>query len=353
MIQHLQKRGGSLSSGLGGPRPPGAQPWMATAFGPCFAGLIAGLMAFLGAALPANAAESPGAISTFRMGFSKMAFGEVNENDAKAAVKVWGQTIAKAEGISVNPDPLIYGTFRILRDSFLSGSVDAAAITLPDYRQLRREIALDPLFVTRTAGSTTEQYLLLVRREGPVKSLADLSGRSLGLQNHMKSNLALLWLDVLLRQQGHPMTARFARSIHREAKLTKVILPVFFGQMDACVVTRGGYETMCELSPLVGKQLAILATSPEYVPSVFAFRASYRPPAFDRLSDCMKQLGSTPSGHQVLTIFQSDSVEQLPASSLDSALELLATHERLCLETIASPTDLTANPGLGGKEIGK
>ena len=47
---------------------------------------------------------------------------------------------------------------------------------------------------------------------------------------------------------------------------------------DACVVARTGFETMCEINPQIGKQLKVIASSPEVVPAVFCFRADYSPP---------------------------------------------------------------------------
>ncbi len=50
----------------------------------------------------------------------------------------------------------------------------------------------------------------------------------------------------------------------------------------------------------------------------------------------MTQIHLAPSGHQILTIFQTEMLEEHPVSVLDSILELLTTHRRLLEETYTS-----------------
>ena len=87
---------------------------------------------------------------------------------------------------------------------------------------------------------------------------------------------------------------------------------------------------MIELNPQTGKALKVLATSPKMVPAIMCLRANYAPPFKDKLLAGLRDLHLTPSGQQVLTIFHSERLEEQPASCMDSALELLATHRRLC-----------------------
>lgn len=266
---------------------------------------------------------------SFHIGFSSSMFSDVNENDAKAAVKVWGELIARERNVPADPDPDIFRNVDALLRSLREKQVDAVGITMTEYDRLRREVQFTPIFLTYNAGRTTERYVLLAHRDGPVNSVADLRGRSLLLHVNPRACLAPLWLDTVLVKQGHPAAARFAGRISRDAKLSKVVLPVFFRQADACVVTRSAFDTMAELNPQLARQLTVLAESPEMVPAVFAFRADYNPPFKERLLAGVNELKRTPAGRQVLTIFHSENIEVHPASCLDTALELIAAHERL------------------------
>jgi ABC-type phosphate/phosphonate transport system substrate-binding protein len=266
---------------------------------------------------------------TFRIGFSRGMFTDVNENDARAAIKVWGETIAEERGVPADPDPAIFKDMDEMLRSLREKRVDAVGITSTEYAAIRREIVFSPIFATYNAGRATERYVLLAHRDGLVKKLADIGGRSLRLQENPRACLAPLWLDTLLVRQGYEPAGRFAGTVSRDEKLSQVVLPVFFRQADACVVTRSGFDTMCELNPQLAKQLDILAESEEMVPAVFAFRSDYSPTFMEKIVSNLNELDKTPAGRQVLIIFHSEKIVEEPASILESALELIETYERL------------------------
>ena len=56
---------------------------------------------------------------------------------------------------------------------------------------------------------------------------------------HPRSGLAPTWLDTELLRNKLPLSARFFREITRTSKMSRAILPVFFNQADACLVTGG------------------------------------------------------------------------------------------------------------------
>lgn len=57
-----------------------------------------------------------------------------------------------------------------------------------------------------------------------------------------------------------------------------------------------------------------------------------RPPARQRLIDSVNDLKSSPAGRQVLAVFQSDDLKQQPVATLETALDLIATHKKLAEE---------------------
>jgi phosphonate transport system substrate-binding protein len=276
-------------------------------------------------------------------------FTDVNENDAKASVKVWGQTIAKERGIPTDPETRIFKDTSSILQALRGKSVDAIGITIIEYAALSKEVHFAPIFVTYTGGRTREQYLLLVHQDSQIARLADLRGRSLTFHENSRVRLAQPWLDTLLVKDGGKPSAEWLGKITQCPKLSKVVLPVFFHQSDACVVTRTGFETMCELNPQIGKQLKVIARSPEVVPAVFCFRADYAPSFKEDLFAGVRNLHQTVAGQQVLTIFQSEKIEDQPASCLDSALEMLATHDRLCLGTNATAAEIQGSAQIPGR----
>ena len=114
---------------------------------------------------------------------------------------------------------------------------------------------------------------MVVPRDSKIEKIAELQGRHLNLYAHYRACLAQVWLDNLLVGERLPPTARFFNQITSTSKLAQVVLPVFFRQCDACLVTRSGFDIMCELNPQISKQLKIITNSPAVVAGVFCFRA--------------------------------------------------------------------------------
>jgi ABC-type phosphate/phosphonate transport system substrate-binding protein len=276
-----------------------------------------------------GATAAPGESPPFRLAFSSSMFSDVNETDARAAVMGWGQMLARDVDVPTDPTLSVLRTIDALEHALRAKEVDAVGMTLTEFAAIRHEVAFGRILVNQSEGEATERYVLLAHRDGPVQGLADLSGRSVLFHANPRSCLAEIWLDTLLLKQGRAPVRAFAGNTLGEARLSKVVLPVFFRRVDACVATRRGYDTLCELNPQLARQLVVLAESQEIVPSLFAFRADYHPSFEQTLFTALQDLTKTPSGQQVLTIFQSQRIAEVPVSHLEPALTLLEEHARL------------------------
>jgi len=253
-------------SGAVGRPAPGFRSWLlgALALG---AGLAAGV-----AAAQAGTTNDAGAI---RFAFSKGMLSNVNEEDAKAAMKVYTQTMADENHVSVNSEPLILDGTNAIAEAMRGNQFDMITLTAEEYLAVDDQGLEDPFLLSEIDGRITEEYVLLARADGPIKTVADLPGGRLILANDTRASLAALWLDVLCRENGLGPAQQVLGRLTWAAKTTQVVLPVFFGKADACVTTRDGWEVMCELNPQVKKQLRILAVSPPVVPVLTCFRKGF------------------------------------------------------------------------------
>ncbi|MBU4317385.1 MAG: phosphate/phosphite/phosphonate ABC transporter substrate-binding protein [Proteobacteria bacterium] len=265
----------------------------------------------------------------FRVGFSKSTFGEVNENDAIAAVRVWSQALVKERGIAADPQPIIFHSDTEMAEALTSKSVDCINLTTAEYEELRGQVAKDCIVVGVLSESITEEYLLIVHRKSGIEKLSDLRGRTLGFLESPRTSLAHAWADTLMVREGLPPVAELLGRIFSETKIGKVILPVFFRQKDACVVTRKGFDTMIELNPQTGQELKVLATSPPVVPMVFCFRNDFSLSFREKIMGEITTWHLSSPGRQILTLFQTDKIEKQPVSCLDSAFEILTAHKKL------------------------
>lgn len=301
------------------------------------ASLVVGLVAAgLGGAVRTHAAE-PAAAEPFRVAFTSSMFTEINENDARASVKVWAQTVAKERGIAAVPDALIAKDAAAMTQILRAGQVDAVGLQTDEFAAVSREVAFAHVFIAMLGGKLTEEYVVVVPRDSAVESLAQLQGRELLLFKSPRTCLAAPWLDTELRQHGQPAAGRFFGRIQRTAKLSRAILPVFFRQADAGLVTRRGFETMSELNPQIGRQLRVVAASPPVVPAVFAIRAGFQSASLPAIIASLRELHASPAGQQVLTVFQCDRLVEASPDELADSLALLAAHARADAAEAAQP----------------
>ena len=275
------------------------------------------------------AAAAQGDGQPFRVGFSSTMFTDVNESDAKAAVKVWAQTIARERGIETDPDPCILTGMTELASALRNKQVDMVALLTEEYRALSPAVRLTSFFVGYVGGRAEEEYVLLAHCDSGIESVVDLKGRRLIIQHKPAASLATRWLDSVLLEKGLRPTAEFLGRVSQNTKLSRVVLPVFFRQSDACLVTRTGFDTMSELNPQIGKALKILATSPKVIPGLLCFRADYASAFKDKILAGLRELHLSPAGQQVLTIFQGEKLEEIPPAGLQSTLDLLTHCEKL------------------------
>ena len=266
----------------------------------------------------------------FRLAFSSSMFTEVNESDARAAMKVWIMTVAKERGIPVDPEPRAFRSVEEMAAACQTNPVDGFFVITEEFARLQKLMKFDRLGVASVNGKITEEYLLLVRKDSGVERLDQLQGHTLNILNTPRTSLATVWLDTLLLEQHLKRTSGFFGRVTLANKASRVALPVFFRQADACVVTRNSFAVMGELNPQLNTQLKILAVSPPVVPASFAFLANGASPHRQQILTEMSRLGENPAGQQILTLVQAEHIEDQPVSCLDSALELLARHERLC-----------------------
>lgn len=282
-----------------------------------------------------------------RFCMSSRLFREVNENDARAAVKAYAKQLAESRGLIADTNPRIFTGAAELTQLLRAGAVDLVSMPTQEFLALEENLVTGPYLISLVDGSDFEEYVLLVRADSGVNALSDLKGSRVLVLDSLQGSLAGHWLEVLLGKQT-PET--FFSRITRPAKVSQTMLPVFFHQGDACVVTRQGFALMGELNPQVTNQLRVLAVSPQLVPHLTCFRTGFGPALKEKIVAAATEANTTTAGRQLMTIFQCDRIEERPLSILQSTRELLAAHARLCSK--ATGLESAQNPAAAGQPGG-
>lgn len=288
-----------------------------------------------------------------RFCISSRMFREVNENDARASVKAYAKQLAESRGFSADAKPIIFTGITELTKLLSAGAVDLVSMPTQEFLGLAENLVTGPFLISVMNGSDYEEYVLLVRADSGVEALSDLKGRRMLVLDNLQGSLASLWLEVLLDSQALAPPAKFFGRVTRPNKTSQTVLPVFFHQGDACVITRQGFALMGELNPQVTKQLRVLATSPQVVPHLTCFRVGLDSSIKVKIFAAVVDANAATAGKQLFTIFQCDRVEERPLSRLESTRELVAACARLRSKTggpeSAQDPPIAGQPGGAGQ----
>ena len=116
--------------------------------------------------------------------------------------------------------------------------------------------------------------------------------------------IACLWLDAVLEARGLPPRQIFFNSQRTGDKPSRILLPVFFGQADACVIPESAFAVINELNPQVEKQLVVLERSDGFVSILISATDRLEDWARDMVLAETERMHTYPEGRQILTIMQ-------------------------------------------------
>lgn len=279
--------------------------------------------------LPLFAAAPANESFLTRFGYFRDLSRNINDNDLHNALRAYGAAIAHNSEIPTNPDNQIFDTYAQLETALRQASVDMISAPATAVLKLPPELLEPPFIISGNPSQKGVQYILLTRSDSGLASPADLAGRRLNLIDDVHSGLALPWLEILFDQAHLDPPASTLQALRSCPKASLAALPVFFHQVDACVISRASFDTLCELNPQLGRQLRVIASSPRLFPLITAFRRGLDPARRDAVTDAMLHLSDTPAGQQVLLLFQVDSLAFCDDADLASTRELIAAHARL------------------------
>lgn len=263
----------------------------------------------------------------FRVGLSSSTFDSINQNDAKAAIKVWTQTVIKEQNLNETAEAMFFNSFETLSQAYKNNRVDAVSMSTED--SMRLGLELESVYLPVREDGFLVNYAIIVNRNSVAKELGQLANKKLVTCGGQQMLLARLWFKSVLAEHVPGVdNSRLENLINVESP-AKAILQIFFGQSDAAVITTGAFELACELNPQLRKDLLILSVSPPFITSFFIFRANWQSPSKERMISAILALQTTPGGRQVLNVFGSSGMEKHPGAILDGTRQFLIKNEHL------------------------
>lgn len=293
--------------------------------------LITNIIMFSNSIFPREVkGEVPGKI--YSIGFMKNIFYNVDVNDVQAALKVWVDETLKQLEVAKNYHFVnrFYSGFDDLNKAVNDENLAVLSISTYDYLNYSNKVNLEPLLVPEIDGEVGVEYYLLVRKESQFNSLIDLKGKSIGLISTPAFIASSLWIDVLLSKAGLPVKTRYFNKIETAQKESQLILNLFFGNLDACIVTKSSFKLMKELNPQIGQKLHSILDSPLYVAGLICCpKSNQNKDVKDGFYNSLMRLHTLTTGKQILTLVKIGKLVPAKAEYFKSFIDLLKDHKKI------------------------
>jgi ABC-type phosphate/phosphonate transport system substrate-binding protein len=257
------------------------------------------------------------------MGYSETALAGLSQSDVQIAVQLWTRELSFRGGVELTPEIVFFRDTDELEKLVKEKRVDLFSVGSLEYLQNRGRIPMRPELVGIVGDDVYEDYILLVHRASNVTQVSQLTGRKLVVSTTgLDESVPVLWLESLLHGEGLGSQDDFFSEIRRGDKTSQSVVSVFFGQADACLVSRRLYDTMAELNPQLRSDLVGIARSPDYLPSVGCFRVGCSPELRDLVIEASLTLHKHARGRQVLTLFGIKRIKRFAPALLASTVDL-------------------------------
>ena len=264
------------------------------------------------------------------LGFSDRMFYDVDPNDARAITRVWIETLIRKINSAVE-DPgsktIIFHDLPSIIRTLQAEEVDLLILPPLEYLRIEQEVPVEPILTGVVGETFPYEYILLVRRNRGSESLEGLRGKKLVLDG--KGSIPRMWLDTFLLKDGLPESRAFFDTIKEVNKTSQAVLPVFFGQADACLVPLQSFETMVELNPQLAEELTALITSPGFCIGLVCARQDVYEKYKAFIQEGLSVLNTEPQGQQLLTIFRLDQALLFEPVHLEAVRKLVEEYNRL------------------------
>jgi phosphonate transport system substrate-binding protein len=226
-----------------------------------------------------------------------------NRSDVVGAMQVWGELTSCIVKLNIETKVDVVGSQTEIRRRILDSKVDLLVLDSMQFTKLSDAGLLDGVAVTSNAGHPSlYTYLLLVDQQ--TTSLAQLHSKRAVFYATTGSSASLAWMATLLAKEHLGKIETFFGPSEISNKATSCILPLFFGRVQACIISRLDWDLVKEMNPQLGSKIKILAESRPVLESVTAMPKRLIPHR-QQIIDSLLTMHNYPAGNQILSLVKS------------------------------------------------
>lgn len=266
----------------------------------------------------------------YGVAFLRTMFLGADYNDAKAAIKVYVKNLQDQLLTGFSMEPVYFENTDDLLKNCSKENLAVITLTSVDFLAYKSKLALNPVLVNSGAEDPLETYFILVKNEGSINNVDALTDKKFGMIPKDSDPLPALWLNVLLGQSKTPKSGKVFSSIVIDKTESQLILSLFFGQLDACLVSKTAYDTMVEINPQIGKRVKILNSSPRLLRVIASFTTKFKKSRFsENLLNHLTTLDNYSAGRQLFALTKTAKIVPFKDEYLNNVKALLSDYNKL------------------------
>ncbi len=265
--------------------------------------------------------------SNLTLGYSSIIFQDSKPQDANAAIFIWTEEIRKNVYTDfrqkVDLSTYIFDSPNEIAAALSEDKADILVLPTPDYFILRQKFDLVPSLVGIIDNSPYFQFVLLVRKDSGLNSLADLRNRTLSQPKEEFHPLLNFWISGLLEKKFNVDKNHFFNDVRIEEKEHNAVYSLFFNKSDCAIVEKDLFITLCSLNPQLSNSIKILDASPELISLVTVYSKKSEAKVKNILSWLSNNIHNSTEGQNILRLFKVKRLVKVTDKDLQSTKNLI------------------------------
>lgn len=275
-------------------------------------------------------------VETLNLIFSKKIFPKVDFRDAVASIEIWTKELLPQVTKKYSANNIFIEGLDYVDKKYIDQNVDFIVLSVFEYVYNHEKINnLIPILVSSDdAGIIGIEYVILVNKGNNINSLKDLKDKTITFIDDYANSIPRLWLDVLLKSEGLPLSNKFFTQIQTNSNANQAIVKTFFKQVDACIVPMKLLKTSIELNPQLESNLIILKQSLPLAAGVFCVNKNINENTRKEFIKTSKLAANTERGKQIALFFRSNELIDYKPEYFDNIKSLIEAAQKFKIKII-------------------
>lgn len=267
----------------------------------------------------------------FSLGISSEIFEEININDAKVTLSLWGKLITSEIQNVENMEIIVYEDLETIINDSKENKIDIMYLSSLMYAKYEKKINLIPVLSTKLNEKDFYNLNLLTSNKKGDISFSDLKNAYILVQGGKYRKITELWLDYLALQNGVKDKNTHFKKIEFVEKPMQAVLPTIMGKADYCIVNSASLEAMAELNPQVTKNLKSVFTSQGFSSDLVCVSKLLTEEERELVTKIALNFHDLPKNEQLFKIFRTYGAEKFKESDLDGIKVLIKNYNDLII----------------------